>query len=182
MDILRVTALLLVLVSAQAAAQAYRWVDEDGVVHYSDRYEPGAEEVALPKSNSVRMRVPTPRTRAADDAPTEPAGPIYESLSVAAPAAEETLWNIGGTLNVSLAVTPGVRAGHRVRVYLDGRERMVESTNFELTEVYRGAHNLQAEILDENGRMLIRSEPIRFYVQQSSILTAPGAARPQTAP
>ena len=47
---------------------------------------------------------------------------------------------------------------------------MVSGTAFQLQEVWRGMHNLQAEVLDETGQLMIRSEPIRFYVQQTSIL------------
>ncbi len=170
MEYRRIIALLLVLVSAQAFAQAYRWVDENGVVHYSDRPQPGAEEIVLPESNTVRMRTVAPRPRQSEPPPEKP---DYESIAIASPAAEDTLWNIGGNLTVNVAVQPGLQQGHRVRLYVDGRERIFETTTIELTEIYRGAHNLQAEIIDESGQLKIRSEPIRFYVQQTSVLTPP---------
>ena len=161
-----IIALLLVLVSAQASAQAYRWVDENGVVHYSDRPQPGAEQFTLPEANSVQMRTPAPRPRRSQPEPDEPE---YESIAFASPAAEDTLWNIEGNLTVTLTVQPGLQAGHRVRLFVDGRERMFDTTNIELTEIYRGAHNLQAEIIDASGQLMIRSEPIRFYVQQTTV-------------
>lgn len=170
MDYRLIIALLLVLASAQSFGQAYRWVDENGVVHYSDRPEPGAEQIVLPEANSVTMRRVAPRPR---PEPPKPETPEYESLVISSPAAEDTLWNIGGALTVTLTVTPGLQQDHRVRLFVDGRERMFDTTNIELTEIYRGAHNLQAEIINESGQMRIRSEPIRFYVQQSSVITAP---------
>lgn len=171
MEYRRIIALLLVLASAQAFAQAYRWVDENGVVHYSDRPSPGAEQVVLQDANAVRMRTPAPRQRPPE--PPPPPAPVYESVSIAAPAAEETLWNIGGELTVTVSVEPGLQEGHQVRLFVDGRERMFDTTTIELTEIYRGAHNLQAEIIDESGQMLVRSQAIRFYVQQSSVITPP---------
>jgi hypothetical protein len=30
-------------------------------------------------------------------------------------------------------------------------------------------HNLQAEVIDQSGRLMIRSQPTRFYVQQNAI-------------
>lgn len=174
--ILMLTALLLC--AAAAHAQVYKWVDEDGVVHYSDQPVPGAELVTLPKrssSNSVpatRQRSTEPRSAAA--AATAPASKTpetvsYTALSVTAPVAEETLWNIGGVLNVSLALQPALQPGHRLRLYFDGEPREIRSLNFQLEEVWRGEHNLQAEVLDETGKTLIRSQPMRFYVQQTSI-------------
>ena len=42
-------------------------------------------------------------------------------------------------------------------------------TSFQINEVYRGVHNIQAEVVDESGNMMIRSMPNRFYVQQNTI-------------
>ncbi len=162
------------LAAAVAAADAYRWVDEDGVVHYSDRPREGAERVELSDTNTVEIRTPARRNQAGngqDDADDEDAGaPVrYESLEVASPAAEETLWNIEGVLNVSLSLTPALQPGHQVRVYFDGQPRMVNGTSFQIEEVWRGAHNIQAEVLNEAGELMIRSQPHRFYVQQNTV-------------
>lgn len=154
------------------AGEAYVWTDEDGVVHYSDRPQPGAKRVELQAPNTSRSpsRRGAEETDDGDDA-AEPAAPFrYESLEVASPGAEETLWNIEGTLNVTLALTPGLQQGHRIRVYFDGNPRIVDSTTFEIDEVWRGVHNIQAEVLDETGNMMIRSRTNRFYVQQNTIL------------
>jgi hypothetical protein len=161
------------LATGAVQAQAYKWTDADGVVHYSDRPQPGAQEVDLgrysaPQGNSL-VRKPLPRR--ASTAEQDDSAPFrYESLQVASPAAEETLWNIGAVLNVSLALSPALQSGHRVQAYFDGAQLEVAGLSFQLEEVYRGAHNLQAEVVDETGRVLIRSQPSRFYVQQTSVL------------
>ena len=51
----------------------------------------------------------------------------------------------------------GLQTGHQVRVYFNGEPQMVSGTSFQLDEVWRGVHNLQAEVLDETGQMMIRS-------------------------
>lgn len=172
---LRPILILLGLLAANGAfAQAYTWIDEDGVVHYSDLPHPGATRVDLATSKS---RGPALATRSSassssptDDAAAKEAGPFrYESLEVAAPAPEETLWNIEGLLNVTLALSPALQPGHQVRMYFDGAARTVRGTSFQVEEVYRGVHNIQAEVLDETGKLMIRSLPNRFYVQQSKV-------------
>jgi hypothetical protein len=162
------------LAGSGAFAQAYTWTDEDGVIHYSDLPRPGATEVDLGKYKAPASSRGQTAQRAApvsrrDDEP-EPEAFQYESLAVASPAAEQTLWNIEGVLNVSLALSPALRPGHQVRVYFDGQLQEVSGLSFQLQQVYRGTHNLQAEVLDETGRLMIRSQPSRFYVQQTSIL------------
>jgi hypothetical protein len=54
-------------------------------------------------------------------------------------------------------------------VFFDGTPQMVDGLNFQIPEVYRGAHNVQVEILDQTGKLMIRSLPNRFYVQQNTI-------------
>ena len=169
---------ILVLAGLLAAgsllAEAYRWVDSDGVVHYSDRPEPGAEKIELPEANTTDMR--RYQTRPSNVQPDGGAAPSadsgftrYETLSITSPAAEETLWNLEGILNVSLALSPALQPGHQVRVYFDGQSRMVEGTSFQLAEVWRGVHNIQVEVLDPTGKLMIRSQPNRFYVQQNTV-------------
>lgn len=155
------------------AAEAYVWTDDEGVVHYSDRPMPGARRIELADPNTGQSPAPRRRDTASSDSaedPAEDSGPIrYESLEVASPGAEETLWNIAGVLNVSLTLSPALQPGHQVRVYFDGNPQIVQGTSFQLQEVWRGVHNLQAEVIDQNGKMLIRSRPNRFYVQQSTV-------------
>ena len=174
MEIRTILVLLGLLVAPFATAgEAYVWTDDEGVVHYSDRPVPGARKIELAEPNTGRSPAPRRPEAANGDAGEEPAEPQapfrYESLEVASPGAEQTLWNIGGVLNVSLALSPPLQPGHQVRVYFDGNAQIVEGTSFQLQEVWRGVHNLQAEVLDETGKMLIRSQTNRFYVQQNSI-------------
>ena len=173
METRTILVLLGLLVMPYATAdEAYVWTDEDGVVHYSDRPVPGAQRIELADPNSGQALAPQPDASEGDDAgdAADPDAPFsYNSLEVASPTAEETLWNIEGVLNVSLALNPPLRPGHQVRVYFDGNPRIVTSTSFQLQEVWRGVHNLQAEVLDETGRMLIRSQTNRFYVQQTTV-------------
>jgi len=166
------------MVAGVVFGQAYKWVDKEGIVHYSDRPAPGAERIQLPtsKPSSRPYRQPVPRSISAANSagqarPAEKEKPFaYKSLAFTAPVAEETLWNIEGVLSVSLDLRPGLQPGHRVRVFIDGTPKMVAGTSFQLEEVYRGVHNLQAEVLDETGKMMIRSTPHRFYVQKNTII------------
>ncbi|MDH3482190.1 MAG: DUF4124 domain-containing protein [Gammaproteobacteria bacterium] len=168
--------LLLCLLAASAVlAEAYRWVDEDGIVHYSDRPREGAEVVQLSeysRDTGARLYRPPPQRDADDDEQATDEPFRYASLSISSPGAEETLWNIEGVLNVSLALSPALQRGHQLRVYFDGEPRVVTGTSFQIEEVFRGEHNLQAEVIDSTGRLMIRSQPNRFYVQQSKVATA----------
>ncbi len=174
MEIRPVLVLLGLLASTAALAQAYTWVDDEGITHYSDRPEEGAKQINLSeysRNTGTRIYRRRPAAEEADKA-TEDTGPFkYKSLAVVSPGPEETLWNIEGVLNVTLALSPGLQSGHRVRVYFDGKPREVSGSSVQIEEVYRGVHNIQVEVIDETGKLMIRSVTNRFYVQQNSILT-----------
>ena len=167
--------LVALLMSCALVAQAeevWRWVDENGVVHFSDRPRPGAERVELDRPQTFN-RPPWPEREEAP-APTRSerdAAPAYSGVRVVSPAAGETLWNIAGDLNVQVEVEPGLAPGHSLRVSLDGRrvETPPGATQFTVSEVYRGEHRLSASVVDEDGRELVSSEPVTFYVQQASL-------------
>jgi len=164
--------LLGLLATAAVSADVWRWVDDEGVVQFSDTPREGAELVDVSESSrstGARVYRDTAPNSPNDDATTPEQAFKYESLSISSPGAEETLWNIEGTLSVSLSLSPGLQTGHQVRVYFNGEARMVNSTSFTLDEVHRGVHNIQAEVLDATGRLMIRSTSNRFYVQQNTV-------------
>lgn len=163
-------------------ATLYKWVDENGVQHFSDQPHPGAETIELEEAQT--FDAPAVVERAPPDAAGETGeGFTYRGFWIAAPRGGQTLWNLEGSLSVALSLTPPLQPGHRIRVYLDGAlvDAPDNSLSFTLPEVYRGTHTLRAAIADTEGRVLTESEPITFYVHQTSILT-PGKAVKGTRP
>ncbi len=164
--------------AASAGVEVYRWVDDEGQVHYSDRPSPGADRVAIdvtpPGSTPVAGGTSPRRTPPA--APNQPVATAYDSLTIQVPGQDETLWNIAGQLDVAVALQPPLQAGHRVQLLLDGRpvaELEPGTTRTRLSDVYRGQHTLQGTIQDESGATLMQSAPVTFYVQQSALGTNP---------
>jgi hypothetical protein len=154
--------------TAVLADDAWKWTDEDGIVHYSDVPVAGAEPVNLSEfTKKTGARISNGRTSRVSKEPEKEF--LYDSITIASPGAGETLWNIEGLLNVSVAVSPELQRGHRIRAYFDGDARDVSGTSFQLLEVYRGTHSLQAEIVDQTGKVIMRSPANRFYVQQNSV-------------
>jgi hypothetical protein len=186
--------LLSVLAASAGAAPVWTWVDANGQVHYSDRPEPGARQIDLPGSEPGSSSAPAQQPSAvetpsaAPGATTQPQVAVrYRTLDVQTPAQQETLWNIGGTLEVQIAIAPALQPGHRLDVYLDGARRNLDttSTQFTVPDVFRGTHSLQAVVIDGTGREILRSQSVQFVVQQTSILNPsnPNApARAQRAP
>ena len=175
----------LLLAATLVSAQAYRWVDQDGVVHYSDRPRDGAEQIELDVGETTTFR---PVARDADPSTTEPnvtptstgtepaVSPAttteYERLEIVRPQQGEMLWNIGAVASVALRIAPTLAADHRIYLVYDGVRRTdlpTDLLDIRMPEVYRGEHTLRAQIEDIDGNVLQQSRQIRFYVQQSVI-------------
>jgi len=141
------------------AAQTYRWVDAQGVVHYSDTPQPGAEKVTLPTA-------PPPAARPADTAG-------YQSCAITEPAAEASLY-APDSVHVVVSLEPSLRDGDRLQVLMDGQplaSKSHASTSLEAPQPDRGAHALSAVVRDASGKMVCSSSAVTFYVQRPSLLS-----------
>jgi hypothetical protein len=184
----RILILLIGLAAGGGAmADVFRWVDEEGVVHFSDRPHEGAEIVTLPKSQTFsapatsRQQQPAePETADAETDSDEEAG--YTSLRIISPGQDEVLWNTGGALDVRINLEPQLQDGHKVLLFLDDQmvsELAGEQRSFQLSEVFRGTHSLRAEVHDANGDGVFRSIAITFTVQQTSVQNQNNAGGPR---
>lgn len=168
-----------IMIAAIASAEVYRWVDEDGSVHYSDRPHEGAETVVLPPAQTFKAPVVNRRTKTTADADQQPQPAFeYKSVQIVSPIQEEVLWNTGGQIDVAVRVEPALQPGHQVVLYLDDQavDGAGQGTQFTLTEVFRGQHKLRAEVRGSAGAKLIESRPVSFTVQQSSLLNPPAGS------
>ncbi|NLG77928.1 MAG: DUF4124 domain-containing protein [Xanthomonadaceae bacterium] len=176
---MRTALILLAMLAAPALAGAqtvWKWVDEQGVTHYSDRPMPGATkmELSVGRTGTVPPSAAPPSpTSSSRTTPTS--GPRYSTIAITSPQPDETIVNTGGVVQVSVALEPALRSGHNLQLYLDGTlvEGALNATSYTLTEVPRGEHTLVAVITDQQGERLQSSEPVTFYVRQTSIANPP---------
>ena len=161
----------------------YRWVDDDGVLHFSDSPRPGtrnpqdqAFEIRPPnvsESRAVKPRMKPESTDSKPDADNNAPAPMgYQRLSISSPSNGDTLWNIAGSLNVSVQLSPPLRDGDGIVILLDGKSltpRPVRGSSITVTGVYRGEHTMTAVVRDATGSDVFSSAPIRFVVQQATV-------------
>ncbi|HEY3786738.1 MAG TPA: DUF4124 domain-containing protein [Steroidobacteraceae bacterium] len=172
-----------------AATTVYKWVDDNGVVHYSDQPHENAQKVELkapqtysaPKINDVPSTAPA-STRSA------PQGPAYKSCQISAPTNDQMFMNTA-TVTAGVSLQPQPRPGDQLVVTLDGQRVPgvpAEGGQFTISPVDRGTHSLQATVLDSRGLPVCQSQNVTFHVHQPSVLspnssapTAPGVVRPR---
>jgi uncharacterized protein DUF4124 len=168
--------ILLFALTASAAhsAPAWRWVDSNGQVHYSDTPVPGATQIELGGAQTfgTAQRGSPPADRTAGQAQTKATGPAqsYRTFNIVSPTQQETLWNVGTVVNVQVQLEPPLQPSHLLDVYVDGQRRNLNTANTQLTleDMYRGVHTIQAVVVDGSGAEVIRSLATTFMVQQTS--------------
>lgn len=175
------TILLTGLALGASAAEAWRWRDANGVIHYSDVPVPGAERIQLgsvprPSGNAPAAAPATPASQGIAPAaqPDEtPATVPYLSCVVTSPANDE-VFNAVSAVTVSLQLEPALQEGHRVQAFLNSRvvpDWPEGVLNHTLSSLYRGTYSFGVRIVDAGGRPVCTSPSIKFHVRQPSVLS-----------
>jgi len=161
------------LVAHAGFAGVYRWTDENGQMHFSDRPHEGAEQIELQDAQTFSAPAARRSTPTATESEDDSASRFrYESLAITRPAQEEVLWNLEGQLDVTMQLSPRMQQGHTLRLYMNGtlmEELPPGRTQIRLSKVFRGTHSLRADVVDRTGNRLIQSDTVTFSVQQTSV-------------
>ena len=160
------------LISPGAASSevVYKTIDEDGVPLFSDKINGEHERVLIPKSKKTNV-FESPLTKMIAIEKKEPKQ-IYK-VEILSPPIDHTFRNsekVSVRINVKPRLASG--SGHEARVFLDGDllSDFGSSMNFQVRDLERGAHTLEAVLTDIAGRELARSEVRTFFVQKASIV------------
>lgn len=194
---LPLTLLLLGLLASPAAlaakGQIYKWVDKDGVVHYSG--EPPsdkAQPTELPPLQTYKPSAQKAPLSVLDSSSTASKGNLNAAVSevrITSPLPNEVLRSTGedGSINVSVAaaVLPAAPAGASYAFYLDGQlqnSKASSSPSYTLKNVERGSHSVTVAVLDAAGRELKRSAPVSFSSRPPTDINGPARLPGNTLP
>jgi hypothetical protein len=176
---LLVLAALLAWCGTAISQQIYKTVDEDGNVVFTDippKDDEVGEQIVVEQPNSFSVGegageasqwIVEPEAAEADaEEPRE----RYLSLAIVSPADDEAVRENAGNVTILTEPTPHLKVGHRMRLIMDGQPvQEGRQAQFKLENVDRGTHTIVTEILDEQGRVLIRSAPSSFHMLRVAI-------------
>ena len=171
--LIRPALVCLGLLSAAALADnggtttVYKWVDPQGVVHYSDQPHPNAQKLEV-RGAQTFSALPAPAASPMP-APQETQSPAaaYQGCAITQPTDQESLMNVSQATAVVQA-SPQLRAGDQVRLFVDGKQVPGSGTAFTFS-VFRGQHSVQAVIEDSTGQIVCETSTVTFFVHQPSI-------------
>ncbi|MEE8514744.1 MAG: DUF4124 domain-containing protein [Gammaproteobacteria bacterium] len=157
------------ILSFSVSAVVYRWVDENGHVVYSDRPQPGAqvlEEKDVQTVDAPPVELIRPKSDAKTSAKNGFAG--YKRVAVMSPQNDEPVRENAGNVTVSVTLEPGLQTklGHKLALFVDGAQisEPGTATQFQLNNMNRGAHTLEAKVIGADGSVIKSSSLVTFHM------------------
>ncbi|WED44188.1 DUF4124 domain-containing protein [Legionella cardiaca] len=148
-------------------AEIYKWIDDQGITHFSDSPHEGGNHIKLPATQYNLVPVPAKKEKVVNQ--QQKLQP-YE-LTIIQPEDKATIRNNQGKLIVNVHINQLLRPNYQLILVLDGKKVKQSKTTltFILNGIERGTHNLVVEVLDEKDSVLFTSKPVIFYMHRPYI-------------
>ena len=158
--------LIILLSSSSLYAEIYKWTDDKGTVHFSDKSVPGAIAVELKESRVVSSPKISSADISNDDSKAFKKELRYKHLRFIRPKDKETNRDAEGRVSVNIGLEPDLKSGDKIQLLVDGSpyERIISSNNFTIKGLTRGLHTLIAEVINDKGVVVKTSDPIQVYM------------------
>jgi len=161
------------------AATVYKWVDAQGVTHYSDQPHPDAQTVDVAP---VQTYHGSPAPAYASSSTKSASGPSYTTCELFRPENDEVFLNTS-TITARLRLEPELRPGDMITVAIDGKRlpnQPTARTEFVIPDVERGTHTMTVSVYDTSGKEQRCITPaVTFHVRQPSTQAPVRATRPK---
>ena len=156
-----------------AKDQVYKWVDKDGVVHYSSQPPTdNARPAKLPplqtyKGGTNPNLSKFAKPAAGSAAASAPAAGGTSFIEVVTPSHDETFRGGERVVPVAVVVTPQLVEGQKLIYLLDGTPASAPTTDtsFALTGVERGSHTVSVALVDALGETVATSAGVSFHMK-----------------
>lgn len=169
---------VIFFVTTVAQAQIYKWTDSSGNVHFSDKPQPGAQEIKLPPTQTYSPPPQVPIEQVTN--PTKPDngdGVGYDEISIVQPEDQSTIRNTEGYVSIIADLKPALRKGDTIQVLFDGSPlgKPQTTTVIALRDINRGSHTLAVQALSPKGKVLITSSTITIFMMQPRVNMGKGS-------
>jgi hypothetical protein len=148
------------------SAKIYVWRDKQGVLVYSDTAKPGAEEIEVKKSNTIKSSI----NISVLDITPKAIDEKYD-VNIIQPTSNATVRDNTGSVYIYADITPILKLRHKVQLYLDDKpyKQPQSHSMFALQNIDRGEHKIKVTLLSDKGKVIATSQPVTFYMHRVSI-------------
>ena len=162
--------LAILFYAVTADAGLYKGLDDEGNVVYSDKPFENAQKFTPPSLTIVN----TPKAAAKKEVLEEEktAEFKYTDFDIISPKDNQTIWN-EPDLGVAVQLKPALNTaeGHNIWLLMDGKPLVKNSQSLLLPigRADRGAHQLQAQVRDEAGKIVVRTSTVIVHIKNSVV-------------
>ncbi|CDT89090.1 DUF4124 domain-containing protein [Vibrio coralliirubri] len=170
-----------------SAQTVYTWVDEDGVLHFSDN--PSAQDAEALRLPDVQASAPTPKFEAstpvdaaassttktaaktqAETETTERELPTQLTLTMLTPVHDQTIRNNRGLIPIQIELNRKLGIGEQLQLMLDGRRYGAPQTQpiWELKGIDRGTHTIAIQA-HRSGKLIASTSPVTVYLHRATL-------------
>ena len=162
---------LILLASSSLYAEIYKWTDDNGTVHFSDKSAPGAIKFDLNESKVVSSPKVSLENTSIDTSKVLKKKIEYKQIYFIEPKANETIRDAEGCFSVKIGLEPYLKNGDEIQLLVDGSpyEQIISSNNFTIKGLARGLHTLIARVINNKGVVVKSSHTIQVYMMPPKI-------------
>ncbi len=163
---------ILLLSNGVVADEIYRWETPDGTTVYSDKPQADVHATKIEQRLAPTIHLPSVKISDIPKKVTPPSSLAYQSIEITSPQNETAFPTPPSAVFVAVSIKPELQLNHKIVFLKDGSPIAAPSVSpsASITELYRGSHTLQAQVVDAAGKAVISSKLITIYVQQPSLL------------
>jgi hypothetical protein len=177
---------MLGVCASAGSATVYKWVDDNGVTHYSDQPNPKAQKLQISDAQTYGAQAATTAPGpAASSAPTTAKAPVCVIDTPGAGQVYLDTFSITGHLTLAR-----VGEDSQTTLRMDGQDisgLLGTDGSFQLTQLDRGEHSLSLQVTNARGEVTCQGNAVNFSVRQrgasaGGVPTVPGAPAAPRAP
>jgi uncharacterized protein DUF4124 len=158
-------------VNTIAQTSVYKSVNEEGVVEYSDQPREGAETIKVKNPQSITLPKGADVFTSPKDEKRGDDKNTYQSIVITQPAHDSAFNSGSGQVSILSETTPPLSSNHSIQLVVDGtRYNSNKSGSFNLSNVDRGTHQVQVNVIDAAGETLISSDVTTFTLHRTTAL------------
>jgi hypothetical protein len=154
-----------------SATTLYRWVDAQGVVHYSDTPQPGAERIQVQSAQTYKAPAPPPNPQTPRPSTRTDQSSGTSQCAIVSPTAEQSFF-APQSVPVTVSVVPELAPGASVQISLDGSPLPgAGGTQAQIDAPERGVHTVSATVRAADGTVICIASPVSINIQRPSLLS-----------
>ena len=151
-------------------AGLYKGLDDEGNVVYSDQPFDNAQKFTPPSLSVVNTPKAEIKKEVIEEEKT--AEFKYTDFDIVSPKDNQTIWN-EPDLGVTVQLKPALNTaeGHNIWLLMNGKPLVKNSQSLLLSigRADRGAHQLQAQVRDEAGKIVVRTRTIIVHIKNTVV-------------